>query len=241
MSSVPNLDGLSPDVREEIECLAMRVTQGIPAYRSLRAVLTEAEWAEIEPELKQYFPPAAEKEDPRSARQKAGRPSRTANAPPGEPTASVCKSAVEPTARPPYYAIKTLVKVRQLSECRAILELALATDLLSEASYRRLLREIGELSAARPVGKPEWDRSAGELRFGGKVVKRVRGPRVAKNVVTVLDAFQEEGWPRHIDDPLPDGRKQKRLHDTVWSLNEDLEVIRFRADGSGEGFCWNLV
>ena len=141
-----------------------------------------------------------------------------------------------------------------MSQCRAILELALATDLLTYAGYRRLLHEIGEHedpppAIAPPVApplpamalQPEWDNALSELRLGGKVIKRFRGPKVAKNVVKLLDAFQEEGWPRHILDPLPPSTLSKRLHDTLNSLNEGIEGLRFRTDGTGQGICWDLI
>ncbi|MHB8956038.1 MAG: hypothetical protein ACYC4U_23915 [Pirellulaceae bacterium] len=56
--------------------------------------------------------------------------------------------------------------------------------------------------------KPSWDRSKGELSFDGETVRRIRRIGVAKNVVRVLDTFQELGWPDRVDSPLsPDSQK----------------------------------
>lgn len=90
---------------------------------------------------------------------------------------------------------------------------------------------------------PRWDATCRELCWGLTVVKRFRLP--ASNQVLVLAAFEEEGWPRHIDDPLPspfDCDPQQRLHDTIKRLNRHQvnPLIRFRANGSGSGIFWEL-
>ena len=86
---------------------------------------------------------------------------------------------------------------------------------------------------------PQLDPARHELRVGGKGVKhyKVRSP----NQETILTAFQEEGWPRHILDPLPGGPNKARVQKTVESLNKSLKGIRFHADGSGEGFTWERL
>ena len=158
MPTARNLDELSPDVREEIRLLAVRVTQGLPAYQSLKSVLTDGEWRQIETELERYFPPPETKEDTGTAEPKPGQSAQAA----GTSTAEAASPASEPAAskpvRPQYYAIKTLMKLRRMSQCRAILELALTTDLLTDAGYRRLLREIGEGEPEpAPTKRPVWD------------------------------------------------------------------------------------
>lgn len=85
---------------------------------------------------------------------------------------------------------------------------------------------------------PCWDRERRELRLGDVVVKRFKWP--AENQEQVLDAFQEEGWPAHIDDPLVPHPKicpKRRLHDTLKCLNRKQvnQVIKFRGDGTGQG------
>lgn len=92
--------------------------------------------------------------------------------------------------------------------------------------------------------QPVWDRLRRELRVGGRIVKEFKVP--APNQETVLDVFEEEDWPPRIDDPLPprpDIIPQRRLHDTINSLNRNqrYRLIRFFADGLGKGVRWELA
>jgi hypothetical protein len=64
--------------------------------------------------------------------------------------------------------------------------------------------------------------------------------------VIVLCAFEEEGWPARIDDPLPpqqDQDSKRRLSDTIKCLNrkQSHHLIHFRGDGTGEGVVWERV
>ena len=91
---------------------------------------------------------------------------------------------------------------------------------------------------------PQWDQQCRVLRVGQCVVKQFRRP--SPNQDMVLSAFQEEGWPHRIDDPLPPQGEQGpkcRLHDTIKWLNRHQEhrLIRFLGDGTGEGVCWELI
>jgi hypothetical protein len=88
--------------------------------------------------------------------------------------------------------------------------------------------------------KPSWDRITGVLSFNDEAVRTIRRIGVAKNVVLVLDAFQEEGWPVRIDSPLSPEDSQ-RHHATIDSLNKGLSRIRFRSDGEGKGFIWEIL
>jgi hypothetical protein len=90
---------------------------------------------------------------------------------------------------------------------------------------------------------PTWDRDRQELRLGSDVVKCFKTP--APNQELILAAFEEEGWPVHIDDPLPPHPEQdprRRLHDTINSLNRNQKkpLLRFMGDGSGQGVRWEL-
>ncbi|MBM3965375.1 MAG: hypothetical protein FJ308_09965 [Planctomycetes bacterium] len=88
----------------------------------------------------------------------------------------------------------------------------------------------------QPQRKPSWDCIKGELSFDGVVIRKILRIGVAKNVVRVLDTFEEEGWPTRVDSPLsPNSQKH---HATIDSLNTGLLQIRFRSDGKGEGFVW---
>ncbi len=99
-------------------------------------------------------------------------------------------------------------------------------------------------SAGYPI--PCWDRKRRELRIGGVVVKKFKWP--AENQEQVLEAFEEEGWPPRIDDPLirhPKIDPKRRLHDTLKCLNRKQvhEYVKFRGDGTGRGVLleinWN--
>lgn len=89
--------------------------------------------------------------------------------------------------------------------------------------------------------RPKWDPQRRQLRLGADVVKEFKLP--SPNQETVLTAFEEEGWPPRIDDPLPPQEQldpRRRLHDTIKALNRKQKRcrIRFRGDGSGEGIRW---
>lgn len=91
--------------------------------------------------------------------------------------------------------------------------------------------------------RPSWDLSRRELSLGGRVIKRFRVP--AQNQEGLLTAFEEESWPRHIDDPLPGIRdidRRTRLHDAINRLNrcQTHRLLRFRGDGNGTGLFWEL-
>jgi len=125
---------------------------------------------------------------------------------------------------------------------QALLNVAYEIGLLSEPMHKALLRRLGISGPPKVRDQtPEWDKEARELRFAGKVIRRVLRPRAAKNVVRVLDEFQRQRWPPRIDDPLPDKRNQQRLHATIRSLNSGLKRIRIKADGTGAGYIWHKV
>lgn len=129
---------------------------------------------------------------------------------------------------------------------RAIIDVGYHLGFLTQPMHEAYLRKCGYLpdsnleKASSVFETPSWN-GANELTFRGLVIRRVRNRGQAVNVATVLDAFQEQSWPARIDDPLPDGRDQQRLHATVRSLNKGLTGIVFSADGSGEGYQWRRV
>ena len=88
---------------------------------------------------------------------------------------------------------------------------------------------------------PRWDSLRRELVVEGQIIKRFRLP--AANQEIVLAAFEEEGWPARIFDPLPPRDEQcpkRRLHETIKALNRSrlARLIRFCGDGTGEGVLW---
>jgi hypothetical protein len=90
---------------------------------------------------------------------------------------------------------------------------------------------------------PHWDAELRQLSFNGRSIKRYRVP--ARNQELILSAFEEEGWPESIDDPLPpvaDIDSRRRLQATIKSLNRHQTngLIRFRGNG-GERVLWQLT
>jgi hypothetical protein len=93
----------------------------------------------------------------------------------------------------------------------------------------------------RSEQKPIWNSEVRELRFENAVVKRYRVPAPMQELI--LKVFQEEGWPRRIDDPLPPSTEvsaKDRLQDAIKSLNRNQRPFRIRFGGNGEanGVIW---
>ena len=91
--------------------------------------------------------------------------------------------------------------------------------------------------------RPHWDTVSRILHVGDKIVKRLRRP--ASSQATILDAFEEEGWPPSIYDPLPphgDIAPKRRLHNAINKLNSGLApVIHFSGNGDGLAVCWEII
>ena len=91
---------------------------------------------------------------------------------------------------------------------------------------------------------PSWDPDRRVLRIDGRVVKRYKVP--SPNQEAIIAAFEEEGWPTAIDDPLPPHPEQdskRRLRKTLQSLNanQTQHLLRFRGDGTGERILWERI
>jgi hypothetical protein len=91
---------------------------------------------------------------------------------------------------------------------------------------------------------PHWDTQVRELHVGGRLVKRFRVP--SPNQERILAAFEEEGWPPRIDDPLPPHPEQepkRRLRDTIKSLNRHQinRLLHLTGDGTGQGIRWEAA
>jgi hypothetical protein len=95
-----------------------------------------------------------------------------------------------------------------------------------------------------PGNLPSWDFNKRELRVGRVLIKQFKQP--ALDQITILNAFQEDGWPACIDDPLAPQLHQdskRRLHNTISNLNRNqrARLIRFYGNGSGAAIGWELV
>ena len=101
-----------------------------------------------------------------------------------------------------------------------------------------------DTQASKDQAVPHWDAESRKLRVDGILVKRFKW--LAANQEAILCAFEEEGWPEKIDDPLPPHREQdskRRLADTIKCLNRKqvTELIHFHGDGTGEGVTWERL
>ena len=130
------------------------------------------------------------------------------------------------------------------SPTSATIHAANAMGFLTGTSLQWLLREFQvPQSVEKNLGdtaKPEWNRDSGKLFFQGKLVRRVR-VHSATNVCLILDAFQEDNWPDRIDDPLRQSCDGQSLREAIRTLNKNIELIRFLADGTGEGVLWEAL
>ena len=108
-----------------------------------------------------------------------------------------------------------------------------------EADAMAVVSPAASMAPCRPT--PQWDGQRRVLRFEGQVVKHFKVP--SSNQEVILAAFQEEGWPTAIDDPLPfavDLAPKYRLRQAIRRLNNNQEnrLLRFRGDGTGERILW---
>jgi hypothetical protein len=86
---------------------------------------------------------------------------------------------------------------------------------------------------------PRWERDEGVLYFDGVAERKVK-IGVAANSVRILDAFQEGGWPKAVENPLVSKSHETRkwplnpqqLYQAVDTLNEGLRRMRFRVQGN---------
>jgi hypothetical protein len=124
-----------------------------------------------------------------------------------------------------------------LNPCRVVLT-------PSGAALARWYFRGGEPPRPEAVLKPRWDAQLRTLWLGSSVVKQFRVPAVNQEIV--LQVFEEEGWPRTIDDPIPQGHScegKARLHNTIRRLNTHQRVrrLRFIGNGRGDGVSWEVV
>jgi hypothetical protein len=110
----------------------------------------------------------------------------------------------------------------------------------SKASPRRHTNGHASLAS----DGPHWDQDRHQFRVGTLLIKEFKLPAI--NQETVLMAFQEEGWPPSIDDPLPPSPgidPKRRLHDTIKNLNRNQKqhAVRFMGDGTGQGIRWEMI
>jgi len=136
------------------------------------------------------------------------------------------------------------------NEC--IVEVAHALGFINGPHRESLLEALG---ANTPPGKatgararstaaiPHWDDEARELRYRGQLVRVVKRPKQALNIVTILRKFQEAGWPARIDDPFRRQSSDQTRRRDMESLNKRMvkPLLKFECDGTGTGFLWKKI
>ena len=126
------------------------------------------------------------------------------------------------------------------SSCFVISAAAIGTHLRAFDNQQQHL----DLPVGRGGHVPHYDRARRTLFCSGQIVKRFRVP--AGNQELILRAFEEEGWPPHLDDPLPpapDIEAKKRIHDAIYRLNnrQQARLLLFLGDGTGHGVNWRQI
>ncbi|MEQ8791702.1 MAG: hypothetical protein RIC55_35895 [Pirellulaceae bacterium] len=104
---------------------------------------------------------------------------------------------------------------------------------------------ISRLAAAKEMESvvPVWDRQSRTLCYRGEVIRTYKTDNAASQF-PILEAFQLEGWPEHILNPLGIGRKdapgKDRLREALKALNSGISkgIISFHGDGTGDGVRW---
>ncbi|MBI2824771.1 MAG: hypothetical protein HYX69_08800 [Planctomycetia bacterium] len=91
---------------------------------------------------------------------------------------------------------------------------------------------------------PKWDRDRAELRVGNLVVRQYKVPSADQEII--LAAFEEEHWPRRVDNPLPvqaDPSPLRRLQDAVEALNgrQKHPLLQFLAEEDAAGVRWQFA
>jgi hypothetical protein len=123
----------------------------------------------------------------------------------------------------------------------------------SGAAWARSLngRHLGNGSSPDRFGKngialattPTYDLDLRQLRIGGHIAKQLR--QKAECQEQILDAFQEQNWPRRIANPLslaPGCDPKQHLRQAISNLNHHQKrpCVRFHADGTGDGVLWEI-
>lgn len=121
----------------------------------------------------------------------------------------------------------------------------LLLEVRSIGDVGKILRHLCDMPVEKPELKPVWDARLRELRFDGKIIKVFKSRDTKQEVI--LAAFQEEGWPEVIDDPLwpaPAQTPQGQLRQTIDGLNRshrEKNRIHFGAINRGTGIRWERV
>jgi len=137
--------------------------------------------------------------------------------------------------------VESWAKLHGVGEVAAALDLFGRMTTLPSYEIDWLRRELGIAPFnADMVLTPTWDSSSFELRLSNRLCRRIVGPKRAKNIVTILNAFEAAGWPTRIDNPFGGVDGPTTMQAAIGSLNHGINAIRFHADGTGKGIRWSV-
>jgi hypothetical protein len=149
-------------------------------------------------------------------------------------------NAQQPSSR----AVVSRIMAPLLVDSAKINEAATDLDGLIARCLRPLEKRVvakidSEDESPSDIVKLSWNCDTGILTFNGSTIREVKNRGPKSNIVQILAAFEEEKWPRRIDDPLSQGK----LRESIRSLNTGIadSTIRFVADGTGEGIRWETA
>ena len=125
----------------------------------------------------------------------------------------------------------------------ALLDAAHALGFLTVQARDSLAQFVPGRRRKLDPNKPHWNAEARKLTYRGKVVREVKRPKQAYNIVTILAAFEAAGWPPRIDDPHGRQPSDETRRRDMENLNKLIRVpiIRFECDGNGTGFVWQSL
>jgi hypothetical protein len=122
--------------------------------------------------------------------------------------------------------------------------LRFAAMLLDAHPVRPAALDPAEADPADGALRPHWSGDVRELYWNGILVKQFRVPAWSQELI--LAAFQEEGWPAHLDDPLPQSEgvdPKERLRNAIKGLNRNQKnvLLHFEGDGNAQGVVWRRL
>lgn len=128
--------------------------------------------------------------------------------------------------------------------CNGVLKLAGPAAFVLSAAGLRLVHRVCEPLAEFADLTPHWAAAAGELTFGGVLVKRLGASAVTQRAL--LDACQTSNWTNPIDNPFaaaPPRARSRYLCRALYHLNSGQQAarIRFSSIDKARRFRWALV
>jgi hypothetical protein len=95
------------------------------------------------------------------------------------------------------------------------------------------------------VAVPQWNGQLRQLHFRGELVKAFTSP--ADEQGAILQVFQEQGWPKSIDNPLSRKKTKKVRHKQLENLvqrlngNQRSRRLRFHVCDKGRQIWWEEI